>query len=305
MLLFLVGALFLAGVSVALLMRAAAMPRMKAAETLDTIDSYGYVSRQADGAEGAGVRGVLDDVATLVGGALGRRLGGVGEAELRTLLMSAGLFQTAPRKFVGYRIISAVCVPAAWVWLSVTSGLMAFFAVVGGVMALLMGWTAPMTIVRNRSRRRLQQIDYELPELIDLLVVTVEAGLGFSGSLQVAGERLQGPIGEEMRLTLQEQSMGLSTNEALKNMLARAETPAMRSFVRAVVQGETLGVSIGEIMRTLAVEMRKRRRALAEERAQKAPIKILFPLIFLIFPAMFVVLLGPAVFQFLEAFGGG
>ena len=86
--------------------------------------------------------------------------------------------------------------------------------------------------------------------------------------------------------------MGLSTNEALQNMLARAETPAMRSFVRSIVQGEILGVSIGEIMRNLATEMRKRRRAAAEERAQKAPIKILFPLIFLIFPAMFVILLG-------------
>ena len=88
--------------------------------------------------------------------------------------------------------------------------------------------------------------------------------------------------------------MGLATNEALANMLARADTPGMRSFVRSVIQGETLGVSIGQIMRNLAVEMRKRRRAIAEERAQKAPIKILFPLVFLIFPAMFVILLAPA-----------
>ena len=85
-------------------------------------------------------------------------------------------------------------------------------------------------------------------------------------------------------------------------MLVRADTPAVRSFVRAVTQGETLGVSIGDILRSLATEMRKRRRATAEERAQKAPVKILFPLVFLIFPAMFVILLGPAVFDFLEAF---
>jgi tight adherence protein C len=96
--------------------------------------------------------------------------------------------------------------------------------------------------------------------------------------------------------------MGLTTEEALRNMLIRADTPAVRSFVRAVTQGETLGVSIGDILRSLATEMRKRRRASAEERAQKAPVKILFPLVFLIFPAMFVILLGPAVFDFLEAF---
>jgi tight adherence protein C len=103
-------------------------------------------------------------------------------------------------------------------------------------------------------------------------------------------------------LTIQEQNMGLTTAEALRNMLGRADTPAVRSFVRAVTQGETLGVSIGDILRSLATEMRKRRRAVAEERAQKAPVKILFPLVFLIFPAMFVILLGPAVFDFLEAF---
>ena len=117
------------------------------------------------------------------------------------------------------------------------------------------------------------------------------------------GARLEGPLGDELRLTLQEQSMGLSTAEALQNMLLRADTPAMRSFVRSVVQGETLGVSIGEIMRNLATEMRKRRRAAAEERAQKAPIKMLFPLILLIFPAMLVVLVLPALITIFRVLG--
>jgi tight adherence protein C len=217
--------------------------------------------------------------------------------------MAAGLYRTAPRKFLGYRLLCAVFVPVGLAWVAFSS-FPTLLAVVSVPLGLLMGWTAPMTVIRNRSRRRLAQIDYELPELIDLLVVTVEAGLGFSGSLQVAADRLSGPLGDELRLTLQQQSMGLSTNEALQNMLARADTPAMRSFVRSIVQGETLGVSIGDIMRNLAIEMRKRRRAAAEERAQKAPIKLLFPLIFLIFPAMFVVLLGPAAFQVIDAFGG-
>jgi tight adherence protein C len=96
--------------------------------------------------------------------------------------------------------------------------------------------------------------------------------------------------------------MGLALEEAIKNMLARADTPAMRSFVRSILQAETLGVSIGQILRSLAVEMRKRRRASAEERAQKAPVKILFPLIFLIFPALFLVILFPALHSFLTTF---
>jgi tight adherence protein C len=136
-------------------------------------------------------------------------------------------------------------------------------------------------------------------------VVTVEAGLGFSGSMQVAGQKLRGPLGDEVRLALQEQKMGLSTTEALSSMLNRSDTPSMRSFVRSVIQGETLGVSIGNIMRNLGIEMRKRRRQAAEERAQKAPIKMLFPLIFLIFPPIFIVLLYPAVHSFGQSFGAG
>jgi tight adherence protein C len=161
-----------------------------------------------------------------------------------------------------------------------------------------------MMIVSRRARKRFERVERDLPELIDLLVVTVEAGMGFNGSMQITSQRLRGPLGDELRLTLQEQRMGLSTSRALSNLLVRCDTPSMRSFVRSVLQGETLGVSIGQIMRSLALEMRKRRRAAAEERAQKAPIKLLFPLVFLIFPAMFIVLLFPAVFSFVTTFGG-
>ena len=100
----------------------------------------------------------------------------------------------------------------------------------------------------------------------------------------------------------QYQQVSKSFESFLENMLNRCDTPAMRSFVRAMVQGERLGVSVGQILRSLALEMRKRRRAKAEEQAQKAPLKILFPLIFLIFPAMFVVILGPAVISIFDAF---
>ena len=117
-----------------------------------------------------------------------------------------------------------------------------------------------MTIVRRRARTRLEQIDRELPELVDLLVVSVESGLGFSSSMKLAAERLKGPLGDEMRLAMQEQTMGLPTDQVLANILTRSDTPAMRSFVRSVRQGESLGVSIGQILRNLAVEMRKRRR---------------------------------------------
>jgi tight adherence protein C len=104
---------------------------------------------------------------------------------------------------------------------------------------------------------------------------------------------------------LREQSMGLSSNESLNNLLTRAGSPALAAFVQAILQGEVLGVSIGRILRELAVDMRKRRRQAAEERAQKAPIKLLFPLVILILPAMFIVLLGPAVYAFIHQLSNG
>ena len=164
------------------------------------------------------------------------------------------------------------------------------------------GWALPLVLLQRRARKRLYDIDYALPGMIDLLVVTVEAGLGFSSALKVAAEKLQGPLGDELRLTMQEQRMGLATRDALKNMAERADTAGMRTFVRAIVQGEQLGVSIGQILRGLAVDMRKLRRAMAEERAHKAPVKMLFPLVFLIFPAMFILLLGPAVLDVMQGF---
>ena len=299
----LVGAVF-TGAAVALVARAFSMSRVRAAQTMVDIESYGFTVRQADGKPPGAVGSAIGELASMLGGLVGGRFARMSEADLRGELVAAGLYATTPRKFTGYRALCAVCVPVAWIFVASAIGFPGLLVVLGVVLSIFAGWASPLVLVRNRARHRFVRIDYELPELIDLLVVTMEAGLGFNGSLRVASERLQGDLAQELRLTLQEQSMGLSTNEALRNMLGRCETPAMRSFVRSIIQGEALGVSIGQIMRNLAVEMRKRRRAGAEERAQKAPIKILFPLIFLIFPAMFVILLAPAVFSFIEAFAG-
>jgi tight adherence protein C len=218
--------------------------------------------------------------------------------------MGAGLYTLQPAVFLGYRALGSACGGLALMWLAGAgghSGGTVLFATVFGAFA---GWVLPQTIVRKKAEHRLGQIEIALPELIDLLVVTVEAGLGFSRSMQVAAGKLQGPLGDELRLAVQEQRMGLASTEALSSILKRCDTPSMRSFVRSVIQGETLGVSMGTIMRNLATEMRKRRRASAEERAQKAPVKMLFPLVFLIFPPIFIILLYPAVYNFGQSFGG-
>jgi tight adherence protein C len=301
LILFLAG-LFLVAVAGSLLVRAVAIPRLRAEDTLGRIDEYGFTAGAPTLEQEGRLLGPLDPLAAAIGAALTVRFGTRRANEARKQLAAAGLFHIDPRKLIGYQAISGAAMLLLWLWVA-SGSFSTLFDVVGTAACGYIGFILPMVVVKRRARARLEDIEYDLPELIDLLVVAVEAGLGFSAALKAGSDRLKGPLGEEMRLALQEQNMGLSAIEALKNVLKRAETPALRSFVRAIIQGEQLGISIGQVLRNLAEEMRKRRKAAAEERAQKAPIKMLFPLIFLIFPAMFVILLGPAVFAFLDALG--
>jgi tight adherence protein C len=300
MILFLVGLLLL-GAATALMLRASAMPRMRAEHTIARIGDYGFSGGMAEAEEEGRLLGPFDALAGFVGTALTLRFGTRRANQARKQLLAAGMYNVEPRRLVGYQLLVGCGLLASWLWIATSGGMSSLLTIMGAVGCGFVGFRLPMMIVSRRARVRLTQIEYDLPELIDLLVVAVEAGLGFSAAVKAATERLVGPLGEEMRLALQEQNMGLTVTEALKNVLNRAETPSLRSFVRSIVQGEQLGISIGQVLRTLAEEVRKRRKAAAEERAQKAPIKMLFPLIFLIFPAMFVILLGPAVFAFLEA----
>ena len=305
MVLFLVIGLALTAATVTLMLRAVAMPRIEAVARLGQIHAYGFAAPDVvDGADARRQTSTLDAIASAVGRFVTAQWRSFDDAEVRKTLMAAGLYTTTPLTFIGYRVLAGVALPATFLWYLTATGANGLMIFVGIVFGALLGWTLPMTLVSRRARRRYEKIERELPELIDLLVVTVEAGLGFNGSLQTTSQRLVGPLGDELRLTLQEQRMGLSTTQALSNLLVRCDTPSMRSFVRSILQGETLGVSIGQIMRALALEMRKRRRAAAEEKAQKAPIKLLFPLVFLIFPAMFIVLLFPALYSFVTSFGG-
>ena len=302
MILLLLLGIVLAGVATALLARAVSNAAFRGTPPVAQIQRYGFSRRGRGERTKVALGGLVDRAADNVGE---RFVGRFGKAdELRRQLVAAGMYRITPTKFLGYRILATIGLPLIWIWFATTTSRSGIIGFAGTVACGGIGWILPLRIVKDRAKRRLAEVDYELPELIDLLVVTVEAGLGFVGSLQMSASRLEGPLGQELRLTLQEQNMGLSINEALTNTMARCDTPSMRSFVRSIVQGETLGVSIGQIMRDLATEMRRRRKANAEERAQKAPIKILFPLVFLIFPAMFVVLLGPAIMQFLHAIHG-
>jgi tight adherence protein C len=166
----------------------------------------------------------------------------------------------------------------------------------------VMGFFAPDTVVTFKARARRERIQAELPDALDLLAVSVEAGLGFDGAITKLTEHMGGPLADEFGMTLGEMRIGESRSEALKKMGERVGTPEMAAFTRAVIQADQLGISLGRILRLQAAETRNRRQMAAEERAMKAPIKMLFPTVLFIFPAMFIVILGPAFLNLSKLF---
>jgi tight adherence protein C len=283
--------LILTGVAVALAVRSVSFSRVRRRETLTQVDAYGFTSSPLETRKPAGLRELSNRLATSIGSVALRHMKESKERELLKLLRAAGHYTTEPATFLGYRIALATILPAFWLWLAISAGFDAR-AFLGICLVAGLGWVMPGFLLERSGAKRMQRIDYEMPELVDLLVTTVEAGIGFASSLQLVARRIQGPLGQELRLALQEQNMGLTIEEALEHMLERADAPALRAFVQAILQGQTLGVSIGKILRDLATDMRKRRRQMAEERAHKAPTKILFPLVVLILPALMIVSLG-------------
>ncbi|MCR4441602.1 MAG: type II secretion system F family protein [Peptococcaceae bacterium] len=173
-----------------------------------------------------------------------------------------------------------------------------FFTVSAGVCASLAG----RAYLNSRVRKRKAIIQKELPDAMDLLTVSVEAGLGFDAALMQVVDKFKGVLAGEFRITLQELRMGRSRREALKDMSSRTGVEDLQAFVGAMIQADQLGVPITRILRAQSEQIRAKRRQRVEEKAMKAPVKMLFPLVFFIFPSIFIVLLGPAalkIFSFL------
>jgi tight adherence protein C len=176
-------------------------------------------------------------------------------------------------------------------------GTIVFAGFFGGV-----AFMAPDYLLSMKARKRKEDVRAELPDALDLLAVSVEAGLGFDGAIAKLTEHMEGSLAEEFSLTLNAMRIGESRADALKKMAERVPAPELSAFVRAIIQADQLGISLGRILRVQAADTRLRRQAAAEEKAMKAPIKMLFPTVLFIFPAMFIVILGPAMMNILEVF---
>jgi tight adherence protein C len=170
-------------------------------------------------------------------------------------------------------------------------GLVILCAVVLGAI----GFYLPDVLLYNTGQKRQEKIASALPDALDMLTVCVEAGLGFDAAVAQVARNTQGPLAAEFARALQEMQIGAARTQVLRAIVARTSVTELRVFVSALVQSSELGVPVAQVLREQSKEMRVRRRQRAEERAQKVPVKILFPLIFCLFPALFVVILGPGV----------
>jgi tight adherence protein C len=166
------------------------------------------------------------------------------------------------------------------------------------------GLAGPYAWLNRRMQERQTSILRDLPDILDLLAISVEAGVGLEGAMDVVCTNFSSPLATEFAHTLKEMELGLSRKEALQNLKRRAEVPELSNFVIALVQADALGMPLGRVLHTQATEQRSRRRQWAREKAGKLPVKILFPLIVFIFPAILVVVLGPAVGSFSHGFLG-
>ena len=167
----------------------------------------------------------------------------------------------------------------------------------------VIGALLPSVWVDRKLAERQDAILKDLPDTLDLLAISVEAGVGFEGALGIVCEQFNSPLASEFSRTLKEMELGLPRREALQNLKKRTEVPELSNFVLALTQADALGMPVGRVLKTQASEMRSKRRQWAREKAGKLPVKILFPLVVFIFPTVFVITLGPAVAQIMQTFG--
>lgn len=213
-------------------------------------------------------------------------------------------------KFLAVRLLILVGVPFIGILMFFTVLEETLIGVLGSFFLAFLVWClllllfafSPDIVLNRRVEARMRLIQQQLPDVLDLLVISVEAGLGFEQAVDRVVANVPGPLSEEMNRMIGESRSGMSRAEALRALDQRVNLPDLKSFVMAILQADKFGVSIGKVLRMQAEEMRVKRRQAAQEKAQKAPVKILVPTVLCIFPVLFIVVLGPAALRIIESF---
>jgi tight adherence protein C len=227
------------------------------------------------------------------------------ETTRHTLELAGNPNNWSPAEFWGVRVIATVGL-GGLIFLLMSVSQQPFgkrLMLAGG--ASLIGFIYPQIWLNSKIRSRQSAILRALPDALDLLTICVEAGLGFDSAMARVNEKWDDPLSVEFGRVIREIQLGMARRDALRAMSDRMDVPDVTSFVAAIVQTEQLGVSIAKVLRIQSDQMRRKRRQRAEERAHQAPIKMLFPMVFLIFPSIYIVLLGPAVLTVMESGIGG
>jgi tight adherence protein C len=281
---------------------AATAARRQRRVTLSRVREYGGTANAVVGAPAVS-HGLL-------GGRVGRsiaRLGivltpGRSYQAVTSRLFAAGIGLRVPAtSFVARKVILGLAGVAFGAFLGSLKSAAAAF-----LLALLFGTLAfiyPEMAVGRRGRARLARIQRDMPNALDVLAIAVEAGAGFDAAVTLMTSHLEGPLADEFRFMLNELRIGETRTEALRKLAERADVPEMRAFTSAIIQGERLGTPLSRILRSLAADTRRRRQFDAEEHANKMAVKMIFPLVFFIMPAMFIVILGPAVINLVDTLG--
>lgn len=237
---------------------------------------------------------------------LGRRLSPLGLINhyKHQIVLSGEARDLSLDKFLSLKVLCVILALIVCLLASLSGQLPLIRLLSGAMIFSVLAFFLPDFWLNSKVNERQKAIRLALPDTLDLLMISVEAGLGFDGALSKVVKNSPGPLSEEFYRMLKEMQLGITRHEALKNLNQRTDVPELNSFVLAMLQADVFGISIGKVLHIQAHEMRSKRRQQAEEIAMKAPVKIVFPLILCIFPALLVVILGPAVINIYQAIIG-
>ena len=235
---------------------------------------------------------------------LGKMTPAQGVEKMRQQIILAGNpYNMGTSEFMGARMLAAVMLGGAAFGLSLLMGAAMINLLMFTGVAFLIGYLMPVFWLRSKIKKRQKVILKTLPDAIDLMTISVEAGLAFDGAMQRVADKWNNALSLEFQRAISEMRVGKSKREALREVVARTGVPDLSTFVASIIQADQLGVSIAKVLKIQSEQMRIRRRQRAEEQAHKAPILMMIPMVFLIFPATYIVILGPAVPKMMAAFG--